>query len=104
MNINSKKAENFLLAVGSVCISFCIGMTCGKMDTMIKLREKYSFQPKQTCFVMYTETCKNCNYDKVESSYSIISNKGETFCPNCHSCYEFLIDDKGEKIIKGGIR
>lgn len=57
------------------------------------------YQPKDLCFVMYTETCTRCNYDKVESEYSIVSNYGSSNCRKCNSHIEFTLDKKGNKVI-----
>lgn len=57
------------------------------------------YQPKDLCFIMYTETCPRCNYDKVESEYSIISNYGSSNCRKCNSHIEFTLDKNGNKLI-----
>lgn len=57
------------------------------------------YQPKDLCFIMYTETCPRCNYDKVESEYSIVSNYGSSNCRKCNSHIEFTLDKKGNKVI-----
>lgn len=57
------------------------------------------YQPKNLCFVMYTESCPRCNYDKVESEYSIVSNYGSSNCRKCNSHIEFTLDKKGNKVI-----
>lgn len=57
------------------------------------------YQPKDLCFVMYTEVCPRCAYDKVESEYSIVSNYGSSSCRKCNSHIEFTLDKKGNKVI-----
>lgn len=57
------------------------------------------YQPKDLCFIMYTESCPRCNYDRVESEYSIVSNYGSSNCRKCNSHIEFTLDKKGNKVI-----
>lgn len=57
------------------------------------------YKSKNLCFIMYTETCPRCNYDKVESEYSIISNYGSSNCRKCNSHIEFTLDKNGNKLI-----
>lgn len=68
--------------------------------TQLYFKDNYSLQPKTTCFVMYTEQCV-CQYAKAEVEYSIASNKGYYYCPNCQSSYEFSLDKHGNQITKG---
>lgn len=60
-------------------------------------------------YIMYTEKCMRCGFDKAESEYSIASNQGNSYCPQCNSSVEFELVDGVKKIItkqiayKGGI-
>lgn len=60
---------------------------------------KSLYKPKELCFIMYTETCPRCNYDKAESEYSIVANYGSSNCRKCNSHIEFTLDKKGNKLI-----
>ena len=67
--------------------------------TSPKTPYKSLYKPKDLCFIMYTESCPRCNYDKVESEYSIVSNYGSSNCRKCNSHIEFTLDKNGNKLI-----
>lgn len=80
-----------------------LGVTVAVLITFICTTPKPTYinlyEPEGLCFVMYTETCPRCNYDKIESEYSIVSNYGSSSCRKCNSHIEFTLDKKGNKVI-----
>ena len=87
-----KQVVWYLLAIAAVTL--VIAIVTSPKPTYINL-----YQPKDLCFIMYTETCPRCNYDKVESEYSIVANYGSSNCRKCNSHIEFTLDKKGNKVI-----
>ena len=89
------KQENvlwYLLGISIIAFIIAVGTMPKRVYTSL-------YQPKDLCFIMYTETCPRCNYDKVESEYSIVSNYGSSNCRKCNSHIEFTLDKKGNKVI-----
>lgn len=82
----------YLLGISIIAFIVTIG-------TSPKTPYKSLYKPKDLCFIMYTESCPRCNYDKVESEYSIVSNYGSSNCRKCNSHIEFTLDKKGNKLI-----
>lgn len=90
----SKHEKVLWYLLGVAIITFIVAVCSSPKAVYTSL-----YHPKDLCFVMYTETCPRCNYDKVESEYSIVSNYGSSNCRKCNSHIEFTLDKKGNKVI-----
>ena len=53
------------------------------------------FMPDKVVAYMYTYTCDQCGYELAEGDYSIVSQQGFEFCPECHYHREFFKEKDG---------
>lgn len=49
----------------------------------------HDVMPDNIVAYMYTYTCEECDYELAEGDYSIVSQQGFEFCPECHEHREY---------------
>lgn len=79
--------KKFIIAeIASIAASIALGAT---LAYGVVLHNWNSFIPENIVAYMYTYTCDQCGYELAEGDYSIVSEQGFEFCPECHYHREY---------------
>lgn len=86
------KKEFNRLYITQTIISIGLGISIGYA---VFLHNWNGFIPSNIVAYMYNYECKACGYGLAEGDYSIVSQQGFEFCPECHDHREFETEKDG---------